>query len=147
MCWVFDGIPLDASGNTARRTGLSDISAFEFCFGDTTACAPPVTLPISGSDSVCTGETTVSYTVNDNPPNTYTWTVTGGVITFGQGTDSITVTWDPAPGGIGNVQAVERSNCGDGDTVELAVNIHTVPPSSIRRTVTSASPPTSGAGV
>jgi RHS repeat-associated protein len=50
---------------------------------------------IDGSSSVCAGTTGVTYTTATGMTG-YTWSVTGGTITSGLGTNSITVTWTTA---------------------------------------------------
>ncbi|MBX2966676.1 MAG: PKD domain-containing protein [Cyclobacteriaceae bacterium] len=66
---------------------------------------PNPTPAISGNNSVCTNQTGVVYTTPVAAGRTYTWTVTGGSITTGQGTNSITVTWGVP--GVGTVQLQE----------------------------------------
>ena len=67
----------------------------------TNCCVGPIAIPaVTGDTSVCEGDVS-TYTV---PAQTnalgYNWTVPGGAtITSGQGTTSITVTWNNAPGG------------------------------------------------
>ncbi|OWY25089.1 hypothetical protein C7N43_17605 [Sphingobacteriales bacterium UPWRP_1] len=58
---------------------------------------------ISGNVTVCQNVSDV-YSVPAGPPGaTYTWTVNGGVITAGQGTNSITVLWNAGVAGTVNV--------------------------------------------
>ena len=66
----------------------------------------------------------VSYTVPFNTGYTYTWSVAGGVIDLGQGTNTITVDWN-GPGPIaGNVSVIANSGaCGAAAPVALAVTI------------------------
>ncbi len=69
------------------------------------------------------------YSVDNDPPNTYTWTITGGAQTSGGNTNIITVDWG-STGMAGEVKVVET--CGASkDSSLLAVNIHTLPTSSI----------------
>jgi len=130
--WTLNGNHLVATGSTARRTTLSDILDYEFCFGDTTPCAGPVTSAITGADSVCTGQTSVAYSVTNTPGNTYAWTITGGTLNPSPDTDnSITVDWGTTPMVGGNVSVVESDNCGNGAPVDRAVTIHTLTIDSI----------------
>ncbi len=55
---------------------------------------------ISGPQNVCANNTTVNYSVPDNPNKTYNWTINGGDITNSQTLHSIDVTW--RPDGSGN---------------------------------------------
>ncbi|MBN4051583.1 hypothetical protein JYU16_02100, partial [bacterium AH-315-M05] len=125
------GAHVAAVGDIAKRSGLNDISDFEFGFGDTTGCSniPPTSI-ITGLDSVCTGQTGVAYSVDDHPPNTYTWIVIGGSITSGQGSNNITVDWGPT-GQVGIVRVVETDECDNRAPVDLSVDIHVLPTSSI----------------
>lgn len=60
---------------------------------------------ITGSATVCQSNS-YSYSVTPGPVGTtYLWTVTGGVITAGQGTSSITVMWNT--GTVGSVGVVQ----------------------------------------
>src|SRR5690606_17465532 len=60
---------------------------------------------ISGNNSVCANQTGVVYSTAAAAGRTYNWTVVGGAITSGAGTNSITVTWGAA--GAGTVQLQE----------------------------------------
>src|SRR5690606_5464201 len=63
---------------------------------------------ISGNNSVCANQVGVVYSTPAAADRTYNWTVNGGVITSGTGTNSITVTWGAA--GAGTVQLEEIIN-------------------------------------
>ena len=90
--WVVEGSHVALAGNQASRSSMETLSA-EFAFGDTSTCTPPVTSAITGPVTICTNSFNQSYSVVNTPGSTYTWTVNGGVITSGQGTNSILVTW------------------------------------------------------
>ena len=90
-----------------------EISA-EGCVGDTldsiVVINPfPQTMLLTGDTNVCPpnnlGEI---YTVLGYDSSTYVWTVNGGVIDTGQGTNSILVDWDTT--GMGSVSVVEITN-------------------------------------
>ncbi|MBI4645820.1 MAG: hypothetical protein HY738_04250, partial [Bacteroidia bacterium] len=127
--WSANGTHTDASGNTAKRTGVSGLSA-QFAFGKP-SCSPYVATSITGNTSVCIS-TTEAYSVNaSEPANTYTWTITGGAVASGQGTPNITVNWG-AVGMLGSVQVVEKNDCGDDNSpVTQSVYIHPIATSSI----------------
>ncbi|MEA3447065.1 MAG: T9SS type A sorting domain-containing protein, partial [Bacteroidota bacterium] len=127
--WTNEGTHVNAVNPTAKRTGLTTFLA-HFCFGDDTDCKAPVTSSITGSTSVCTDDTNVVYSVTNTPGSTYTWTITGGTIASGQGTNSIEVNWG-SEGMVGNVEVVEHNGCTYGAPVNLSVVIHTIQPSSI----------------
>ncbi|MBN1108523.1 MAG: SprB repeat-containing protein, partial [Bacteroidales bacterium] len=128
--WVAEGSHLSAVGQSARRTGVITNPA-HYALGDLTVCVRPVTSAITGSSDVCTGQTSVLYSVVDNPPNTYTWTITGGVQVSGGNTASITVDWGTAGLDNASVKVVESNSCTSGAPVTLPVFIHSVPPASI----------------
>lgn len=58
------------------------------------AIIPELQLAISGEATVCSTGTN-TYSVPLSPDASYTWSVTGGIITAGQGTNQISVQWNP----------------------------------------------------
>lgn len=60
--------------------------------------------------SVCSSETGLVYSVYNRTGATYEWTVTGGSIVSGQGSNSIVVDW--GVGSAGEVAVKETSSCG-----------------------------------
>ncbi len=87
----------------------------------------PIPTPIvSGRDTVCTGSVK-TYSTPAAAGHTYTWTVTGGTINFGQGTASIDVNW--AAMGMGTVQVKDSLNGSSciGISPVLTVNIQSDP--------------------
>ena len=96
----------------------------------TVTISVPSTSSISGPITVCENTTGVGYSVTLTAGSTYNWTVTGGTIASGQGTNSIIVDWGSA--GAGNVSVVETNVNGcPGSTVNLAVTIITGPTTSV----------------
>ncbi len=88
----------------------------------------PVTSPIIGNKSVCLNDSDI-YIVTNSPGDTYTWTVTGGGISSGQGTDSIKVNWGSA--GLGTVTVSEANSFGcKGALQTLNVTINPKPSTS-----------------
>ena len=81
---------------------------------------------ISGTVSLCPGVTGVPYWVNNpNSTSTYSWTVQNGIITGGQGNDTIYVDWDTA--GAGNVTVIEITDRGcQSDPIVLPTNINVI---------------------
>ena len=53
----------------------------------------PVAPSVNGNNSVCPNATGVVYSTANVSGHSYNWVVTGGTITIGQGTNSITVNW------------------------------------------------------
>ncbi|MEI7662297.1 MAG: T9SS type A sorting domain-containing protein [Bacteroidota bacterium] len=95
----------------------------------TTGCQTPVNPgAITGPASVCQGQTGVVYSVPAiTNATSYTWTVpTGGSITAGAGTNSITVSYSPTAVS-GNVTVTGTNSCATGPTGSLAVTVYTQP--------------------
>ncbi len=65
--------------------------------------SPISNIDITGSQTVC-GGSIASYTIPRNANRSYAWTVTGGSIASGQGTDSIVVFWPSGGSGSINVR-------------------------------------------
>ncbi|HLG35061.1 MAG TPA: PKD domain-containing protein [Bacteroidia bacterium] len=85
----------------------------------------PVTSVISGPDTVCEGSSAV-YSVTNNAGSVYSWTVTGGTIASGNGSNQITVNWGAA--GSGTVSVTEYNFFGCmGSTSILNVTINPSP--------------------
>ena len=98
-----------------------EVSA-EGCAGDTldslVVINPfPQTLLLSGDTNVCPPNNLGQvYTVSGYDSSIYVWTVNGGVIDTGQGTESILVDWDTTGTGSVSVVEITKDSC-TGDTV------------------------------
>jgi large repetitive protein len=78
---------------------------------------------MSGPNSVCSGTTGSTYTVNFNPSNTYNWTVTGnGVLTSGQGTGTITVDFDSSGSATVIVSENSAAGCVGIDSINVTIS-------------------------
>jgi len=114
---------LPATGNTTTlvvpAVGTYTVTALE-----TSACAGPlysrqfvvdplpVAVAITGPVRVCPENLTgLRYSLAGLPGSTYQWTVTGGTISSGQGTSSITIDY-PSDATVKTVQVVETSQYG-----------------------------------
>jgi len=128
--WLPHGTHLSPVGNVARRNTMTMLSA-QYAFGDTTNCSPPSTSAITGLNEVCTATSGVSYVVDNHPPSTYFWIITGGNLSSGQGASTITVDWGSTGMANANVRVIESNSCTDGAPVDLPVTIHSIQPSSI----------------
>lgn len=71
---------------------------------------PKPSVVIGGPNSLCNNSTAV-YSVPATPPSTFQWTVTGGIITNGSGTNSITVQWGATSGSVSLSRTVTATNC------------------------------------
>lgn len=75
---------------------------------------PLPTPVITGPTPVCASVTgtTSAYTTPNVTGHTYNWTVTGGTIATGQGTNTITVTWTTAgPGSVNVTETITATGC------------------------------------
>ncbi len=83
---------------------------------------------ITGLTSVCTGQTSVTYSISAVAgATTYLWTVpTGCTITAGQGTTSINVTMSSIAR-TGNVTVRGVNSCGNGSSRSLSISINSCP--------------------
>lgn len=91
---------LTATVNTVDGTG--SILPANSCSSSGTLEVGFSTPTVSGSAISCSGDT-LSYTTDTASAATFNWSVTGGTIVSGQGSDSITVAW-PANFSGGSVQ-------------------------------------------
>ncbi len=128
--WTVEGIHQIPLGSTARRAGLSTIPS-QFALGDISSCSRPVTSAITGTIELCTGSMGISYSVTDQPPNTYAWVITGGIQASGGNSNSITVDWGSVGMAEAKVRVIESNTCTQGSPVDLPVAIHSIQPPSI----------------
>ena len=99
----FDGTAFQSPEGALINTTTKTISATgaTILTGDWTAIDPDgISTAIDGPENVFQNRTQV-YTITPGNSN-YSWTVTGGTITYGQGTNSIIVTWNNTVG-TGNI--------------------------------------------
>lgn len=83
---------------------------------------PPLADSIYGSRSVCPNFGLIDYKVKGSKGAAYFWTVKGGSIISGEGTDSISVFWDTSGTGIVTVAEISEYGCA-GDTLIAAIRI------------------------
>ena len=74
---------------------------------------------------VCENEAGVIYSVQDQGGHTYSWTVTGGSVASGAGTNEITVDWGAS--GTGHIQLTETFGVCSGSSLNYDVNIISAP--------------------
>jgi hypothetical protein len=88
------------------------------------AVNPLPTPVVTGPTPVCVSITsnTSTYTTPNVAGNTYNWTVVGGVIATGQGTNTITVTWTTAgAGSVSVAQSITATGCAGNNTLNVTV--------------------------
>ena len=82
---------------------------------------PSPTPVITGALQACVGSTGNVYSTPNVLGNTYAWVVTNGTITAGDGTNSITVTWNgPTPGTVQVTETV--GSCSAVATLSVTIN-------------------------
>ncbi|MBL4657321.1 MAG: hypothetical protein JKX73_04920, partial [Flavobacteriales bacterium] len=92
------------SPSTSNNTPVVNV----LCFNS--ACSPPPSPTLTATDvNVCISETGVTYTTQAGF-DTYTWTVVGGTIASGAGTNSITIDWGTGPAGTVDL-VIDSSGC------------------------------------
>ena len=113
------------SGNDTGVIKLTEtnLSNCDSTVRDSIYIAPKPAPTIAGKDTVCAFTGTHSYTSTGRSGHSYTWTVTGGTIQSGAGSDSITVKWNNS--GTGTVQ-LKESNVSSCDS-SVTKNIHIDP--------------------
>ncbi|MFK5857478.1 MAG: T9SS type A sorting domain-containing protein, partial [Bacteroidota bacterium] len=77
---------------------------------------------ITGLSIVCDEEES-DYLTEDNTGSTYVWTVTGGEITYGSGTNMITVLWgDPGVGIVEVTETIVNDCSGSSELFEVTID-------------------------
>ncbi|MEN8121559.1 MAG: putative Ig domain-containing protein [Bacteroidota bacterium] len=130
--WDLSGTHGVVSGSVVSRDGLDAFPA-QFAFADTTNCEAPEITSFTGDQTVCTGATNVTYSINnDNDESECFWTVVGGTIISENPTTThnVVVSWD-ATGQVGSVEVYKQNGCTQSFPESLTVNVHPIAPASI----------------
>ena len=137
--WTFPPGVTITSGNNTNTVGVNwnNATGGNVCVTATNSCgsSQPFCIPVSVNPSVAAAtpqgptpvcrNSTATYSVPANPNATaYNWTVTGGTIASGQGTNIITVNWGSAASG--NVCVVLVGPCGN--TLSSCFPVQITPP-------------------
>lgn len=88
---------------------------------------------VSGAGSVCSNSTG-TYSVANNPGNSYVWNISNGTINSGQGTNAVSVTWNSSGGAAISVTETTSSLCTGDDTLTVTIN------SSLNPVITASGP-------
>ena len=99
------------------------------CFStrDVTVIVNPLPTPtISGNTPVCLNSTGNTYTTESGMTG-YSWSVTGGTITSGSGTNTIAVTWTQAGTESVSVNYLDGNGCTAADPTIYNVTVHALP--------------------
>jgi len=87
----------------------------------------PLPVPtISGLTPVCQGTTGVSY-VTESGKSAYTWTISGGTITSGAGTNTVLVTWNTTGAESISVNYQDVNGCSAATPTTKAVTVNPLP--------------------
>lgn len=122
----------NAAGCSAPTSGSFNVSVL----------AVPVPL-VFGEDTVCQGTTGVTYTTQPNNSG-YAWTISsGGTITAGAGTNTITVSWNTA--GVQTVSANYTNALGCPAVQPTVYNVYVAPKPATAGTITGTNPVCAGA--
>lgn len=114
-----NAVNLNWQGDTTAYVFIQEVvnTSSSVCLGQsdtlniTIYASPDTTLPINGDSSICSFEQSLGYTLNGLDSSIYSWVVnTGGTLTNGQGTDSITIDWDSA--GVYPITVIETTQNG-----------------------------------
>ncbi len=117
--WTVDGSHVNASDPYVYRNNLTNMSA-EYGIGDNSCILP--TSAITGNDEVPEYAENEDYFVTETSGYTYNWTIIGGDIESGNGSNIIEVNW--GADGMGNVAVIaSRIGC-DAPEVDLDVEIY-----------------------
>ena len=82
---------------------------------------------LTGADSAC-GASTSSYS-GDGKGTSYTWSINGGSISTGSGTNSITVKWNSS--GFAKVKMTEKNAAGCSDTAAKYIKLNAQPAANV----------------
>jgi hypothetical protein len=138
--WDVTGGTLQQGNNTSQilvtweepGQGLVMLTETIEMTGCQTTVSYPVTINsqpapyVSGQQESCTGESDVIYSTQDYTGNSYTWSITGGMITEGQYSSAVKITWDQAgDGAISVVQTDDLTGCYASS--DLAVQVKPLP--------------------
>lgn len=118
--WAGNGTQAAPSGATINRENVTTLDA-EYSIVDNSCI--DATSAISGEISVPEFEPNKEYFVTSTPGYTYTWTVNGGAIESGNGTNLIQVNWGAATAGSVSVTADNQGLC-SAPAVMISVDVY-----------------------
>jgi len=113
-----------ASPSSTTRYSVSYLDSRNCAFQDTVLVNvnPKPNPKITGTNNVCSGQT-FYYNIPPFSGATYTWTVTGGNILTGQGTETVGILWGSGPSGqiVVDVTAT-GTGCFGKDSMTITIN-------------------------
>lgn len=121
------------TSSTADTIFIVDAGIYGVTYTDSHGCSsnssvtvqqyPEPQIPAVSGEPNAVYNNTYSYAVASLPDYTYNWTVTGGTIVSGQGTNTIDVIWDQFVTGIGEIQMTWTNAYGCESTQIYAVSV------------------------
>ena len=121
-----------STGATTQQISINTLGSYYVNVVDVNGCAgvsnPPFVVSNIVNTSAITGPTnplqfqTVTYSVNPSAGSTYNWTLFGGTIESGQGTNSIDVKWNNSGGFTLSVLETDVNGC-VGEELTILVNV------------------------
>ncbi|TAE49373.1 MAG: gliding motility-associated C-terminal domain-containing protein [Cytophagales bacterium] len=114
---------------TSGTVQIQQTNTLTNCVGTSTSTVTIVPIPaptIVGNASVCTGSTQ-NYTATFTAGNTLNWTITGGTINSGQGTNAILVTWGAVGAATLSVSETTPTTCVGSQTTNVTINPNPTP--------------------
>lgn len=122
--------------SAAASSGTVSVTPSNSCGSGTTKSIAVTVNPLpsaavtpAGPTSACVAGGNMIYAVSAIAnASSYTWTVTGGTVVSGAGTQSISVNWTTA--GTGTVTVRGTNSCGNGTAASQTVTVYAQPPTS-----------------
>ena len=89
---------------------------------------PLPTPSVGGAENVCRNDASNVYSTTNVAGNTYNWTVTGGTITTGQGTNSINIAWTAVgTASVTVTETITATGCSKANTLVVNVSPNPAP--------------------
>jgi subtilisin-like proprotein convertase family protein len=89
---------------------------------------PLPTPSVGGAENVCRNDASNVYSTTNVAGNTYNWTVTGGTITSGQGTNSINIAWTAVgTASVTVTETITATGCSKANTLVVNVSPNPAP--------------------
>jgi hypothetical protein len=118
-------------GSNAVGTVQATENTIHNCVASNTKTITINTLPaplISGKNTDCLGDNTI-YSAAAVAGNSYSWNITGGVITSGQGTNQVNVTWNTAgSNSVAITETVDATQCTGTKNLDITINNNAAAP-------------------
>ncbi|MCH8904955.1 MAG: gliding motility-associated C-terminal domain-containing protein, partial [Bacteroidetes bacterium] len=120
-------ITIDWDSSGTYQLSVVEVNPFG-CIGDTMDTVidvfdHPATAGIFGDLTICAPDTVaLPYGVNGFGNSFFDWSISGGIISSGVGSDSITIDWDMSGSGYITIVEISADSC-PGDTLTLSITL------------------------